>query len=155
MKLITSFIVFIFICSSLSAQLKRPAPKEKRIDSLKLSCPIPGAVPQSPSVEKGTGYKGDLKVSFKSITDTLFLAPCDGKIDLITAGENGKSEIVMHYFNYNIWLSGISKSLVKKNDTIKKGQPIGKINPGDEVDLLLFDDEEPVDPKKYLNCKTE
>jgi len=155
MKLITTLVISIFIVNSLSAQLKRPAPKEKRIDSLKLLCPIPGAIAQSASPEKGTGYKGDLKVSFRSITDTLFLAPVDGKIDLITTGESGKSEIVMHYYNYNIWFAGISKSLVKKNDAIKKGQPIGKINPGDEVELLLFDDEEPVDPKKYLNCKTE
>ena len=155
MRIAATLIISFFFVTSASAQLKRPAPKEKRIDSLKLSCPIPGVNPQSPSVEKGTGYKGDLKVTFKSITDTLFLAPSDGKIDLITIGDGGRTEIVMHYYNYNIWFAGIEKSLVKKNDTIKKGQPIGKINPGDEVDLLLFDDEEPVDPKKFLDCKTK
>src|SRR5215510_7638044 len=107
MRIITTIIVCVFIANSLSAQLKRPAPKEKRIDTLKLLCPVPGVMPQSPSVEKGTGYKGDLKVSFKSISDTLFLAPVDGKIDLITMGEGGKYEIVMHYYNYNIWFSGL------------------------------------------------
>jgi hypothetical protein len=152
MKCIVSLLVMLFIFTTVSAQLKRPAPKEKRIDSLKLLCPIPGAVAQSPS-DQGAGYKGDLKVSFKSVSDTLFLAPVDGKIDLITMGEGGKYEIVMHYYNYNIWFTGISKLLVKKNDMPKKGQPIGTINPGDEVELLLFDDEEPVDPKKYLDCK--
>lgn len=153
MKIILITGVFLFALNFLSAQLKRPAPKEKRIDTLNLLCPIPGSIPQSPSVEKGTGYKGDLKVSFKSVSDTLFLAPVPGKIDLISMGEGGKYEIVMHYYNYNIWIAGISKSLVKKNDIPKKGQPIGKINPGDEVELLLFDDEEPVDPKKFLDCK--
>ena len=155
MRIITTLTIYILITNSLSAQLKRPAPKEKRIDSLKLYCPMPGVIPQSPSPEKGTGYKGDLKVTFKSISDTLFLAPVDGKIDLITIGDGGKSEIVMHYYNYNIWFSGIEKVLVKKNDTIKKGQPIARISPGDEVDLLLFDDEEPVDPKKFLDCKSK
>ncbi|MES1224195.1 MAG: M23 family metallopeptidase, partial [Bacteroidota bacterium] len=140
------------LSASLSAQLKRPVLKEKRIDSLKLLCPVPGAVMLSPSQE-GVGYKGDVKVIFKSAADTLFLAPADGKIDLITTGEGGKYEIVMHYYNYNLWFTGISKVLVKQNDTPKKGQPIGRINPGDEVELLLFDDEEPVDPKKYLDCK--
>lgn len=153
MRIISLILVSFFIYNSLSAQLKRPAPKEKRVDTLRLLCPVPGVMPQSPSVEKGTGYKGDLKVSFKSVNDTLFLAPVDGKIDLITMGEGGKYEIVMHYYNYNIWFTGISKLLVKKNDMPKKGQPIGIINPGDEVELLLFDDEEPVDPKKFLDCK--
>jgi hypothetical protein len=153
MRITVSVLLCLILFNSLSAQLKRPAPKEKRIDTLNLLCPVPGALPQSPSVEKGTGYKGDLKVSFKSINDTLFLAPVPGKIDLITMGEGGKYEIVMHYYNYNIWFTGISTVLVKKNDIPKKGQPIGKINPGDEVELLLFDDEEPVDPKKFLDCK--
>ncbi len=44
---------------------------------------------------------------------------------------------------------------MKKNDMIKKGQPIAMIEPGDEVELLLFDDELPVDPKKVLGCKSE
>ncbi|MBS1573784.1 MAG: hypothetical protein JST09_00655 [Bacteroidetes bacterium] len=153
MRIGISLLIGLCIANALSAQLKRPAPKQKRIDTLNLLCPVPGAIPQSPSVEKGTGYKGDLKVSFKSINDTLFLAPVPGKIDLVTIGEGGKYEMVMHYYNYNIWFTGISKSLVKKNDIPKKGQPIGIISPGDEVELLLFDDEEPVDPKKFLDCK--
>ena len=153
MRVTVLVFIFLLAINSLSAQLKRPAPKEKRMDSLHLLCPVPGVIPQSTSVEKGTGYKGDLKVLFKSIGDTLLLAPVDGKIDLVTMGEGGKYEIVMHYYNYNIWFTGIAKSLVKKNDIPKKGQPIGKMNPGDEVELLLFDDEEPVDPKKYLDCK--
>jgi hypothetical protein len=154
MKTVVAFLILCFIYCPSMAQLKRPAPPQKKIDSLKLSCPVTGGIMQSPS-DKGVGYKGDVKVIIKNSSDSLFLAPVDGKIDLITMGEGGKNEIVMHYYNYNIWFIGISKSLVRKNDTIKKGQPIGRITPGDEVELLLFDDEEPVDPKKYLKCKSE
>ncbi|MGC4034422.1 MAG: hypothetical protein QM764_00575 [Chitinophagaceae bacterium] len=154
MKILVCSVLLIVIGIAGFAQLRRPALKEKRIDSLKLGCPMVGAIPQSPS-DQGAGYKGDLKVVFKSTTDSLFLSPVDGKVDLITIGDGGKYEIVMHYFNYNIWCTGISQSLVRKNDMPKKGQPIGKINPGDEVELLLFDDEEPVDPKKFLDCQTK
>ena len=143
-----------FVANAAAAQLKRPAPPQKKIDSLRLACPVPGATMHSPSKE-GYGFKTDLKVILKNTGDTLFLAPVDGKIDLITMGENGKYDIVMHYYNYNIWFTGISKSLVKKNDKMKTGQPVGKINPGDEVELLLFDDEEPVDPKQFLDCKQQ
>lgn len=156
MKAIAALLITVFISNSLSAQLKRPAPPQKKInkDSLKLACPVTNGIIKRAT--DTTAYKGDMKVIIKSgKTDSLFLAPTDGKIDLITMGENGKNEIVMHYYNYNIWFTGIAQTLVKKNDTIKKGQAIARIKPGDEIELLLFDDEEPVDPKKYLSCRNE
>jgi hypothetical protein len=107
---------------------------------------------KSPTQE-GYGYKGDLKMIVTSMTDTLLLSPVDGKIDLINIGEGGKYEVVMHHNDYNIWLLGVSKVIAKKGDTLKKGQPLGNVKPGDEIELLLFNDEEPVDPKKLLNCK--
>ncbi|MEJ0106399.1 MAG: M23 family metallopeptidase [Bacteroidota bacterium] len=118
-----------------------------------LACPLQNGIMKSPSQE-GYGYKGDVKMVVTSVTDTLLLSPVDGKIDLISPGEGGKYEVVMHHNDYNIWLTGVSKVLVKKNDELKKGQPLGKVKPGDEIELLLFNDEEPVDPKKYLDCKT-
>jgi len=154
MKTAAVIFTLLAVYNGASAQLKRPAPPQKKIDSLRLACPVPGAIMQSPSKE-GYGYKGDVKVILKNAADTLFLAPVDSKIDLITIGEGGKYDIVMHYYNYNIWFTGLSKVLVKKNDKLKTGQPVGTIAPGDELELLLFDDEEPVDPKKYLDCKQQ
>jgi hypothetical protein len=154
MKYLLLLFFISSVCCTTSAQLKRPAPPQKKLDSLRLSCPVPGGTLKAPAKE-GYQFKDDLKAILKSGNDTLFLAPVDGKIDLITMGDNGKYEIVMHYFNYNIWLTGISQVLVKKNDKMKTGQPVGKINPGDEVEILLFDDEEPVDPVKYLDCKKQ
>lgn len=154
MKSIAILITFIFLCDAVFAQLKRPAPPQKKIDTLHLSCPLAsGKI--LPVPKDGYRFKDDLKAVLKSTTDTLFLAPVDGKIDLITRGDGGKYEVVMHYFNYNIWITGISEIMVKKNDKMKTGHPIGKINPGDEVEILLFDDEEPVDPVKYLECRKE
>lgn len=154
MKSIMFVLGFILLTTAAFAQLKRPAPPQKKIDTLRLSCPLAkGKILALP--KDGYRFKDDLKAVIKSTTDTLFLAPVDGKIDLITRGDGGKYEIVMHYFNYNIWITGISEMMVKKNDKMKKGQAIGKIKPGDEVEILLFDDEEPVDPVKYLECSRE
>ena len=154
MKSILIVIFIASVCHHASAQLKRPAPPQKKLnpDSLHLKCPVPGAKLKTASKEEYR-FKDDLKAVLKNESDSLFLAPVDGKVDLITMGDGGKYEIVIGYHNYNIWLTGISQVLVKKNDKIKTGQPVGKINPGDEVEILLFDDEEPVDPAKYLDCK--
>lgn len=154
MKSVAIGLAFIFLSAAAYAQLKRPAPPQKKIDTLRLSCPLAnGKI--LPVPKDGYRFKDDLKAVLKSATDTLFLAPVDGKIDLITMGDGGKYEIVMHFFNYNIWITGISEMMVKKNDKMKTGQPIGKIKPGEEVEILLFDDEEPVDPVKYLECRKD
>jgi hypothetical protein len=129
---------------------RRPAKQGK--DTLSsLGCPLLKGIMHTPSQE-GYGYKGDLKMIITSATDTLLLAPVDGKVDLITIGEGGKYEIVMHHNDYNIWLTGIGQVLAKKNDLLKKGQILGHIKPGDEIEFLFFNDEEPVDPGKWLDC---
>jgi hypothetical protein len=143
-----SLLLFFFYGKSQGKRIKHIT------DTLtSLACPLQNGIMKSPSQE-GYGYKGDVKMVVTSSTDTLLLSPVDGKIDLISPGDGGKYEVVMHHNDYNIWLIGVSKVLVKKNDELKKGQPLGIVKPGDEIELLLFNDEEPVDPKKYLNCKT-
>ena len=121
-------------------------------DTINLACPLQRGIMKPPSRE-GYGYKGDMKMIITSVADTLVLSPVDGKVDLVTAGADGKYEIVMHHKDYNIWLIGVSKLVVKKNDLIQKEQPVGKVKPGDEIEFLLFNDEEPVNPEKYLNCQ--
>jgi hypothetical protein len=49
-------------------------------------------------------------------------------------------------------LSGLSKPVVKKNQKIKMGEPIGYLHPGEKIELLLYDFETPLDPKKYMKC---
>ena len=135
-----AFILFFFYGNS---QVK---------DTLIMVCPLQNGIMKSPS-QVGYGYKGDVKIIITSVADTMLLSPVDGKIDLISMGEGGRYEVVMHHKDYNIWLVGVSKVLVKKNDILKKGQPLAKVKPGDEIEFLLFNNEEPIDPKKYLNCK--
>ena len=140
-------ILFFFLGNSQSRRTKQGK------DTLtSLTCPLQNGTMKSP-IQEGYGYKGDLKMIIRSASDTLVLSPVDGKIDLITLGEGGKYEVVMHHNDYNIWLTGISKVLVQKNELLKKGQALGKLKPGDEIEVMLFNDEEPMDPKKFLDCK--
>jgi len=121
-------------------------------DTIRLACPLQKGIMKS-ATQDGYGYKADMKMIIASVTDTLVLSPVDGKVDLITAGADGKYEIVMHHKDYNIWLIGVSNLMVRKNDQIKKEQPVGKVKPGDEIEFLFFNGEEPINPEKLLSCK--
>jgi hypothetical protein len=145
---ICTALMLLFICGN--SQGKRVRPVKDTLSSL--GCPLLTGIMKTPSQE-GYGYKGDLKMVITSASDTLLLSPVDGKIDLVTTGEGGKYEIVMHHQDYNIWLTGVGKVLAKKNDLVKKGQPLGNLKPGDEIEFLFFNDEEPVDPGKWLDCR--
>jgi hypothetical protein len=47
----------------------------------------------------------------------------------------------------------LSKVAVRKDQKVKTGDTIGHLLPGQKIELLLYDFETPVDPKKYMNCK--
>jgi len=42
--------------------------------------------------------------------------------------------------------------MVRKDQKVKAGDPIGHLLPGQKIELLLYDFETPVDPKKYMTC---
>jgi hypothetical protein len=80
-------------------------------------------------------------------------APIDATISKVQRDEEGKFEIVFFHNDYWFWYSGITKSVVRPNQKIKAGDPIGYNQPGEQVEILIYDFETPVDPKKYLDCK--
>jgi septal ring factor EnvC (AmiA/AmiB activator) len=88
-----------------------------------------------------------------STTDTSFLSPFDGKVSTVEMGEGNKYEIVIYHGDYYVWLTGLTQSLVKKNEVVKKGQPVATIHPNDEIEFLFFKNGTPVDPRSYLECK--
>jgi hypothetical protein len=47
----------------------------------------------------------------------------------------------------------LNKTVVSKNTLIKAGQPIGIIDPGGKVEMLMYQFETQLDPSKYLDCK--
>ena len=55
--------------------------------------------------------------------------------------------------DYYFWYTGLNKLLVKRNDVVKLGQPLGYISPGESIELLMYECDKPVDPTNYLDCK--
>jgi len=126
-------------------------PAQKK-DSLKLACLLDNAIvsaPEKPGVNTGPVQ---LKIVLSSATDTLVKACTDARVSNVERDEEGKWEVVFFQKDYWFWLSGLSKPIVKKNQKIKTGETIGYLQPGDKIELLLYDFETPLDPKKYMNC---
>jgi hypothetical protein len=121
-------------------------------DSLKLACLLDNAIesaPEKPGINKGPV---ELKIVLSSATDTVVKACTDARVSNVERDEEGKWEVVFFQKNYFFWLSGLSKPVVKKNQKIKTGEAIGYLQPGEKIELLLYDFETPLDPKKYMKC---
>jgi hypothetical protein len=137
-------LVFLFLPFGLLAQKK---------DTLRLTCLLNDAI--EPPVEKqGVDFgKKELKIVLASATDTLVKACADAVISTIQRdADDGTWEIVFYHKNYWFWLSGLSKVVVRKDQKVKAGDTLGHLDTGKKIELLLYDFETPIDPKKYMNC---
>lgn len=140
-------MVSLLIPSISSAQKGRRQPK----DSLSLSCILYKATDVTPREKRADGQK-ELKLVLSSNTDTVVKASMDAVISKVQRDQEGKWEIVFYHQDYWFWISGISTVAVKPNQRVKSGQALGYNKPGEPVELLIYDFETPVDPKKYLRC---
>ena len=121
-------------------------------DSLRLICLVDNGVegpPEKPGINMGAK---EMKIVLSSATDTLVKACADAVISVVQKDEEGKTEIVFYHKNYWFWLSGLSKAVVRKDQKVKAGEVIGHLQPGEKIELLLYDFETPMDPKKYMKC---
>jgi hypothetical protein len=146
--LITSIVMASLLLPTVSsAQKGRLQPK----DSLILSCILQQATDITPKEKRGDAQQ-ELKLVLSSNTDTVVKASMDAVISKVQRDQEGKWEIVYYHQDYWFWISGISKVAVKPNQRVKSGQALGYNQPGEPVELLVYDFETPVDPKKYLRC---
>ncbi len=138
-------LTFIFLPFSLLAQKK---------DSLRLTCLLNDAsepAPEKKSVDFGTK---ELKIVLSSPTDTLVKACTEAVISTIQKDADDDTwEIVFYHKNYWFWLSGLSKVAVRKDQKVKTGDTLGYLDTGKKIELLLYDFETPIDPKKYMKCE--
>jgi hypothetical protein len=121
-------------------------------DTLRLKCLLDNPVvapDEKPGINVGAA---ELKIVLSSATDTLVKACTDAVISVVQRDEEGKLEIVFFHKYYWFWLSGLSKAVVRKDQKVKTGEVIGHLKPGDKIELLLYDFETPIDPKKYMKC---
>ncbi len=120
--------------------------------ALRLTCPLKNAmehVPEKPAINLG---QTELKIILSSPTDSLVKACADVVISTVQRDEDGNWEIVFNHKNYWFWMSGLSGIIVKKDQRLKTGETLGYLNFGKKIELLLYDFETPVDPKKFMNC---
>jgi hypothetical protein len=128
-------------------------------DSIRLTCPLTEAVVAPPPKNASGQAEGDLCIVIQSKADTTVKAVINGKVTSVEQNpdEPGKWDIV--YFtkfknkDFYFWYTGVGTPIVRRNQVIKEGQPLGYIKAGDKIEMLMYDFETPVDPTKYINCK--
>lgn len=123
----------------------------------KLVCPFELGMGREPK-EAYTWDPPDKKVIMVSKVDTAIRACIDAKVFSINPTEDGRFEMLVYstqYKDYYFWYYGIKSALVNVNSYIKAGQVIGTYGFGQEMEFRMFKDEEPVDPREFLECKTK
>jgi hypothetical protein len=142
MKTVFPFLFLLFAFYS-SAQ---------KADSLKLSCPLTNAT--EPPAEKKSFELGieQPKMFLTSATDTTVKACINGTVTNVMRDEEGKYEVMFHNKDHYFWYSGLTKATVRKGQKVQNGEAIGTLKQGEKLELMLYDFETPVDPKKYLSC---
>lgn len=125
-------------------------------DSVRLVCPLNEAVVVPPPKNQIHYDQEDLCIVLKSVPDSVVKAAGTGRITNIEYNDDTKNGVVMYIKlrgkDYYIWYTGLDKLLVRRNETVKPGQPLGIVNPGGKVELLLYEFETPVDPIKFFDC---
>lgn len=144
------FVGLVLIIGSVFGQNDRG--KSQQGFDKKLLCPFENGMGREPK-EAFTWDPPDKKVIMMSRVDTAIRSCIDAKVLRINATEEGRYEMVIYYKEYYFWYYGISKALVNVNQQVKAGQVLGSYTFGQEMEFRMFKDEEPMDPREYLECK--
>jgi len=122
-------------------------------DSLQLSCPLKAGVPKIiRASDKDYQKSSEYGVILTSKMDTTVQAVHDGAIVIVARTEDTKYDVVIQFRNYYFWYAGVLAPKVRQGTKVKTGDAIGTYKPGDMLELLMFQQEEPVNPRKYLKC---
>ena len=140
----------IFIVGSVFGQ-KNKSKGDQKFDK-RLLCPFENGMGREPK-EAFSWDPPDQKVIMISKTDTAIRSCIDAKVLRINSTEDGRYEIVIYYKEWYFWYYGISKALVNVNQQVKAGQVLGNYIFGQEMEFRMFKDEEPMDPREFLECK--
>jgi len=122
-------------------------------DSLQLSCPLKTGVPKTiRASDKDYQKSSEYGVMLSSKTDTAVQAVHDASVVIVARTEDTKYDVVLQFKNYYFWYAGVLAPKVKQGARVKTGDIIGTYKQGDMLELLMFLQEEPVNPRKYLKC---
>jgi len=122
-------------------------------DSLQLTCPLRTGVPKViRASDKDYQKSSEYGVMVSSKTDTAVQAVHDAAVVIVARTEDTKYDVVLQYKGYYFWYAGVLTPKVKQGARVKTGDIIGTYKPGDMLEMLMFLQEEPVNPRKYLKC---
>ena len=147
----TLFLSIVVVCgnllcySSLRAQTAEDVPA--------FTCPLMQAVRHTDSAALRYEGSEERKLIISSPTDSLVKACADAVISTVQREADGTYGIVYSYEDFWFWVSGVQQPMVRAQQRVKQGQPIGRLLPGAKLEILLFDFETPVDPAEYLRCR--
>ena len=126
-------------------------------ENIRLICPLNEATIVPPPKNVIHFEEPDLCVVLQSVPDTVVKSVGIGRVTNTELTEDSKNGLVLFVKingkDYYFWYTGLSKLLVKRNDVVKLGQPLGYISPGESIELLMYEFDVPVDPTHYLDCK--
>lgn len=120
-------------------------------DTIRLKCPLtePHVIQQDTT--KFHYDKQDMKIVLIS-KDTLVRAVYSGRVSNVQRNGNGLWDVVFYFKDYYFWYSGLHRVYVRRNDSIKAGQPVGYLLPGSEMELMVYKFETQIDLSKLLEC---
>ena len=140
----TTFLLFFSFTISISFA---------QTDSLQLSCPLKAGIPKTiRASDKDYQKSSEYGVILTSKLDTAVLAVHDGAVVIVARTEDTKYDVVIQFRNYYFWYAGVLAPKVRQGTKVKTGDVIGTYKSGDMLELLMFQKEEPVNPRKYLKC---
>lgn len=144
--------VLLLFCLPLTLAAQRFKKAAKKDSLTVLTCPLLQAIESAPEKPAYTTGEPEKKIILSSNSDTLVKACISGKVTNVQQDDEGKFEIIFYHNDYWFWYSGISKATVRKGQQLKEGDAIGVLPAGQKMELLIYDFETQLEPKKYLNC---
>src|SRR6185503_6490885 len=116
-------------------------------DSLQLKCPLTsGTLKTIRASDKDYQKTSEYGVMITSKIDTLVQAVHDGAVVIVEKSEDAKYDVLIQYRSYSFWYVGVLDPKVRKKAKVKAGDIIGLYKPGDLLELMMFNSEEPVNP---------
>ena len=132
-------------------------PASLMAQNIRLMCPLNDAIIVPPPKNVIHYDEPDLCIVLQSVPDSIVKSVGTGRVTNTEFTDESKGGVVLFVKlngkDYYFWYIGMNKLLVKRNDVVKLGQPLGYISPGERVELMMYEFETPVDPINYLDCK--
>ena len=126
---------------------------QAQTDSLKLICPLVNGIPKTiRASDKDYQKSSEYGVILTSKIDTTVQAVHEGAVVIVARTEDTKYDVVIQYRNYYFWFAGVLTPKVRQGTRVRAGDIIGTYKPNDMLEMLMFQQEEPVNPRKYLKC---